>query len=845
MRGLLAVLLVVAACNHSPSVFSPNCSAALPSAEAQKPSGRDGNTAILPGGRAITPAGTLLDIGGYPLALRVLPGDRYAVITDGARNDEALRIVDLQAADPLHPIANEADYPIGDGSASSPGLFYGLALTHDGTRLYVSNGGTDPADPSLPTAMHYNTVEVYDLVGAPPTLQKNDALTLKLYDYVATGRDGTERLPSGIALSADETLLYVACQNDNTLAIMSLGAADYGAEIGRAPLPGVGAYDVAVDEPSHTAFVSLWGGDSDVNPLIDGVVPVDVTDPTMPLAAMVPIPTGKAAEAELLLSGKLYVTNTDADTLSVVDAASRAVKTMPATSSMILGASPNAVAVDAAAGRIYLANANENAVVALDLNTLTLLGRIPSAWYPTAVAVLSDGTLLIASARGLGRGPSDGSAEPDYSAGTLQVVPRPSDGDLMAGDVQAATNLQRPSANAVAVTCPANGEQRFALPLTDTMPSPAGPIEHVFLVVRENKTYDALFGDLDGGNGMSSLVEFGEDNTPNAHDLARRFVILDNFYSHAELSIQGHEWTTGCIANDYTEKAWVTSDTYGRPWRTQVPFGPDSSLSRLALPGSDSIWIHLDNLGVAYHNYGEITNTAGAATAADANYPGIYFNTSVPDVHKADYIVSNLNDPKFVLEPFTYISLPNDHTQGTSPGAPTPQSMIADNDEATGRLIDGLSHSKWWKSSIVFVIEDDPGGTLDHVEEHRSICLVASPWVKRAYRSSVNYDVGSVYRTIERLIHVTPLNLYDAYAAPMYDLFADKPDFTPYGYLPRRIPDTLNGQDAPLGEQSASIDWSKPDEADLTRILWKATHGRDSEPPGRFHTTTLHRDFDD
>jgi YVTN family beta-propeller protein len=843
MRSLpFACVLLLAACNQSSS-YQPNCRAGTPSDEAQKPPGSDGMSAILPGGRAITPAGTLLDVGGYPLNLRVLPGGRYVVVTDGARDDEALRIVDLQAADPLHPTVAEADYPIGNGSASSPGLMYGLALTADGSRLYVSNGGTDPADPSAPIDMHYNTVEVYDIAGSPPTLTKNDALTLKLFDYTATDRDGSERMPSGIVLSADEKLLYVACQNDNTLAILSLGTSDYGTEIGRAPLPGVGAYDVAVDETTHTAFVSLWGGDSNTTPIVDGVVPVDVTNPAAPVAAALPISTGKAAEAELLLSGKLYVANADADTLSVVDAASKAVMTMPATSSMILGATPNAIAVDSDAGRIYLANANENAVVALDLSTLAILGRIPTAWYPTSVATLPDGTLLVASARGMGRGPSldDGTPEPNFSAGTLQVIAKPSSADLMNGDMLVAANLDRPNANAVAVDCPSTGEKKFAVPLDATAKS---PIEHVFFVVRENKTYDALFGDLPGGNGMSSIVEFGEENTPDAHDLAKKFVILDNFYSHAELSIQGHEWSTGCIANDYTEKAWMSSDTYGRPWRTQVPFGPDSTLSRLALPGSDSIWIHLDKLGVAYHNYGEITNTAGAATLADPNYPGIYFNTSVPDDHKADYIVSNLMDPTFKLEPFTYISLPNDHTQGTSPGAPTPQSMIAENDEATGKLIDGLSHSKWWKSSILFVIEDDPGGTLDHVEEHRSICLVASPWVKRGYRTSVNYDVASVYKTMETILHVPPLNEYDAHAAPMNDLFADKPDFSPYTYVPRKIPDTLNGMDAPLGEESSRIDWSKPDTADLTRILWKATHGRDSEPPGRFHYTGLLRDDD-
>jgi YVTN family beta-propeller protein len=815
----LAPLFLIAACNEAPAGFQPNCTATAASAEALKLPSSDGKSSILPGGRALTPVGTLIDVGGYPLAMRVLPGDRDVIVSDGARNDEALRIVDLQSKS----IVSQVDYPIGNADASAPGLLYGMALTKDGKRLYVSNGGTDPAPASAPTAMHYNTVEVYDLVGDPPQLMKKDAL--RLYAYTGMNRDGSMRMPSGIALSGDEKKLYVACQNDNTLGILDVAS---GMEIGRAYLPGVGAYDVAVDEASHTAFVSLWGGDSDSTPIIDGVVPVDISNPAAPVAGD-PISTGKAAEAELLLAGKLYVTNTDADTLSVVDAATRAVMTMPTTSSMILGASPNAIAIDG--NRIYLANANENAVVALDLTTLMIQGRLATAWYPTAVATLSDGTLIVASARGMGRGPSDGSPEPPFSAGVLQVISKPADGDLQAGEMTVAQNLERPNANAVQVNCPATGEKRFALPTDDTMES---PIEHVILVVRENKTYDGLFGDIDGGNGMANLAEFGEENTPNAHALAKQFVLLDNFYSHAELSIQGHEWTTGCIANDYTEKAWMSSDTYGRPWRTQVAFGPDSKVSRLALPGSDSIWIHLDKLGIAYHNYGEISNTSGVKIPADTNSPGVFFNSGVADVHKIQYVIDNLNDPTFQLEPFTYIGLPNDHTNGTSPGAQTPQSMIADNDEATGRLVDGLSRSKWWKSTILFVIEDDPGGTLDHVEEHRSICLVASPWIKRAYKSSVNYDVGSIYRTMERLLHIPPLNLYDAHAAPMYDLFADKPDFSTFTYVPRKIPEATNDADAPLAEESSRIDWSKPDQADLTRILWKATHGRDAEPPGKF-----------
>ena len=319
------------------------------------------------------------------------------------------------------------------------------------------------------------------------------------------------------------------------------------------------------------------------------------------------------------------------------------------------------------------------------------------------MAVTSDGSVVIASARGLGRGPRDGTPEPDYADGTVQVVSRPSDDELRAGSDTVAANLDRPHSLEAPLSCAGGAQgsaQKFAVPATSGAPA---AITHVFLVVRENKTYDGVLGDLPGGNGSAAMVSFGADVTPNAHALATSFVTLDNFYSHAELSVQGHEWTTGCIANDYTEKSWSHSDDYGRAYLLPAPWGPAGSLSRLATPGSGSIWHHLDVAGVAYHNYGEITNTGDAMTLADPGFPGVFFNTSIDDNEKVDYVLANLNDPHLPVEPFTYFLLPNDHTNGTSPGAQTPQSMVANNDEATGRFIDGLSRtpcgSRRWCSS--------------------------------------------------------------------------------------------------------------------------------------------------
>jgi hypothetical protein len=236
-------------------------------------------------------------------------------------------------------------------------------------------------------------------------------------------------------------------------------------------------------------------------------------------------------------------------------------------------------------------------------------------------------------------------------------------------------------------------------------------------------------------------------------------------------------------------------------------------------------------------------NSSHALHIYDVDFPGVFFNTKVLDVTKVAYVIGNLQDPKFALEPFSYILLPNDHTVGTTPGEPTPRSMVADNDEATGRFVDALSHSKYWEKSAVFVIEDDPQDGGDHVEVHRSPCLVISPWVKTSYTSSVHYDVPAMWKTITLLLGLGPINQRDANAAAFYDVFTDKPDLTPFTYVPRKIAEEFNSADAPLAEESAKIDWSVPDSAPLGRILWKSIHGRDAEPP--WGSKPLIRDDDD
>jgi DNA-binding beta-propeller fold protein YncE len=841
-RPLLMVALVASACSNGPS-FKSNCTPGAASADATLPAARNSDgSVILPDGRKITPAGTVLTVGGFPLALRVLPqgGERYVVVSDGAYGDEHLRIIDSQAAAGADPVVSNVDYVRTSDDAHAPALFYGLALTSDGKRLYVSDGAFDPLSGTEPDmSKHYNVVEVYDIAGMPPQLNRTGEIRLMFAG--ATAKQA--RMPSGMTLSSDGKTLYVATQFDGTLAVVDVGPGPTQfTEIGTSMHLGTGPYDVALDETSKTAFVSLWGGKFiGVGNYSDGVVPVDVTNPMSPTPGNV-IATGKSPEQAILVGGKVYVATADGDSVAAIDAATRTPTSTKTAfdATGLVGSAPNGLAADGAHDRLYVANAGENAVQVFQLSTMSALGRVPAAWYPTAVAVRSDGTLLVASAKGLGAGPSDHApGRNDYMQGTLQVVPMPSAQDLVMGDAVVHANLTRPHSYEVQLTCTGT-PQKFPLP---TAKGGATPIQHVFLVVRENKTYDAVLGDQPGTNGRADLAIFGGNITPNLHALAKRFANLDNFYSLAEQSLQGHEWTTANMANDYTEKGWLT--TWGRATRPLGAFSASDELEHLAMPATRTAWMQLDNANIAYHNYGEIVNTAGAIHIYDGSYPGIFFNTGILDVDKIQYVVSNVQDKTFVLEPFSYISLPNDHTVGTSPGKPTPESMVADNDEATGRLIDALSHSNYWQSSIVFVMEDDPSDGGDHVEIHRSPGVVISPWVKRGVVSSVHYDVPAMWHTITLLLGVDPINQRDGNAAAMYDVFAPKADTEPYTFIPRKVPPAVNAADAPMAEESRRIDFTRPDTAPLGRILWKAMKGRNAEPPWGAKPLTREPDGDD
>jgi hypothetical protein len=382
-------------------------------------------------------------------------------------------------------------------------------------------------------------------------------------------------------------------------------------------------------------------------------------------------------------------------------------------------------------------------------------------------------------------------------------------------------------------------------------------LRHVVYVIKENRSYDQILGDMKEGNGDKTLCLFGEETTPNQHKLAREFTLFDNFYCSSALSATGHEWTDAAYVTDYLEKA------FGGFTRSYPVDGDDA----LAFASTGFLWDNALAQKKTFRNFGEFTRTRytpGTATWADLyadhvnhtrkvkvdvtpnvasmaphthpHYPG--FPLVTPDAYRADLFLEELRqfERKGEFPNLVFVFLPADHSVGTTPGFPTPRSMIADNDRALGRVVEGLSKSRFWPHLCVFVIEDDPQFGFDHVDGHRSVLQVISPYTRRRHVDHTNYNHTGVVKTIELILGLPPMNQMDLSATPLRDCFADRPDPRPFAAVPSRV--ALDELNPPLGElHGKALEWAKKslemafdreDEADedtLNRILWHSVKG--------------------
>ncbi|UJR81946.1 bifunctional YncE family protein/alkaline phosphatase family protein [Sandaracinus amylolyticus] len=759
---------------------------------------------IIPGGERLVRVGRNLPPGGFPMRVIAVPGTRYVVVSDGGLREETLSVVDLDTL----TVVGEDEFAYTESEA----LFLGLAISDDGRRLWASGGGTD-------------RILAYDLDPATGAITASAARTITV-----SATEGRAYV-SGLALRDDGTLV-AALMFEHALALFDSST---GAEIARVPLEAASSpYDVVLSPDGATAFVSLWADSA--------VAVVDLaTRAVTSTIAVGKNPMGLALSPD---GATLAVACSDSDHVALIDVATRAVgeRFYVVGEDAPRGAAPGALRFGED-GRLYVADALENAIDVLERSgsAWTRVGRVPTMWHPSDVLPLGDvaggtGSLVFLNARHVGTGANTTPDSTDITqlmAGSMSVVDPGTfdDAQLATWASEIAENNARMS-DLVTVECEGGAANDFPIPRPGEGAS--SRIRHVVLVIRENKTYDAYLGNLTDesgvphGNGDPALTLIPgaeiDQVIPNTRALALGFALGDNYYSHAEQSVQGHVWTSMGRTTEFVERSWLT--TWGRGYYA-VP--PQGTASPLGYPEEGSGFDRLAQAGVTISNFGEIIGSRMARL--DPRYPGLTYSY-LPDVDKAEFLGGRVES--CMLQSFTYVVLPNDHTRGRDPGAPTPRSMIADNDEAVGIIVDRLSHSTYWPETAIIVIEDDPQDGGDHVDNHRSPLLVISPWARRGHVSSTHVSEASIWRTISLIfgIEEDTQSLGWQRAAPLYDFFTSTPDYTPYDHIERRWPEETNPRDGSADALlSANYDWSRPDEQPgLSRLLWRHFHGG-AEPP--------------
>jgi DNA-binding beta-propeller fold protein YncE len=872
--GFLAVVL---------ALCLASCSKEEPAQPDLSAVGRDaaGRT-VVPVNQVVTPAGIQADLPGMrPLALALSPDERLLAVSGKTSElvilnpdtGEVLQRVPLPPepapAVPPEPSTANILEPDTKGQLS----YTGLIFSPDGRLIYMSNVN--------------GSVKVF-AVGSGGAVRPLRSLALP----EAGAPRKKEEIPSGLALSADGSRLYVCGSLSNRL--YELEAAT--GRVLRVFDVGVAPFDVVL--ASGKAYVSNWGGrrpaEGDVTGPAGRGTLVRVDPETRAAAegsvSVIDLASGNVTKeiaahrhsSALALSpdGRwLACANAADDNISIIDTRTDEVRStawVKRSPADLFGASPNALVFSADGRKLFSANGTQNAVAVLDFNRRKgragLRGLIPAGWFPGALQLRrGNGALLVANIKGhavekqvyLETG-APGFNTHHYN-GSVSIIPLPGkrrELREMTRTVYAGLHRERL-------------RQALLKPRPDREPKPVperpgepSVFKHVVYVIKENRTYDQILGDLGFGNSDPSLCIFGEEVTPNQHKMVREFVLLDNTYCSGILSADGHQWSTTAFGTDYIERSFA-----GWPRSYPDGMGPDE-VDALAYAPTGFIWDNALRHGVSIYNFGEFM--MNECRWADPNRPGspawkdyweeylhgrgevvigstpgietiepfsptdtVGWIMEVPDVWRARYIVNKVREwersgemPRLVI-----ICLPNDHTSGTREGSPTPRATVADNDLAFGRIVEALSHSRFWKETVIFGIEDDPQNGFDHVSGYRTTAYCVSPYTKRGTVVSTQYNTTSILRTIEQILGLPPMNQFDATAVPMFDVFTDTPDFSPFEAVANRVPlDEMNPAPRQIADAllrrnarvSARLNFARIDacpEDTLNRILWHATRG--------------------
>jgi YVTN family beta-propeller protein len=828
-RGALAAL-----------VLGIGCGTAGADEEPRRPISWPGMTrtgaVLLPNGWSLRPAGKQTVLGDFPVLMAEHPSAPILAVLHAGYGTHEVITLDTQASPP-RIIARVV----------VPETYTGLAWSPDGSRLFVGGGFDqviyrfDHADGLLS-----HRVSIADQggdAGGDPRARSGQAEPLPRHER---GSKRAQGCVAGLALSRDGRTLWAADAFGHTLARFD-DAGKLGAEI--ALEEDSYPYGLALDEAKGRLYASLWNRAA---------------------VAVVDTSTGKVVGRwptqehpnEMLLArgGKiLYVANANRNTVSVIDTESgRPVETIgtaidPRAPS---GSTPNSLSLSPDETMLFVANANTNDIAVVNVaepGASSPLGFIPVGWYPTSVRVSRDGkTLYVANGKGTSSKSNRGGPNPlvrgdnttrEYIAGlfrgTLSTLAMPGPRQ-MAGyskTVYECSPLQKGDPTAVTGAAPEAGN-----PIPRQVGDPS-PITHCVYIIKENRTYDQVFGDLPEGNGEPQICLFPGRVTPNHHALAREFVLLDNFYVESEVSADGHEWSMGAYATDFVERTWPL----GYRGDKRVTYVSEGNFA-IARPAGGYLWDRAAAKGVSYRSYGEFVQNGKTrddpATAKVEALRGHFdpkfrsFDMDYLDQKRADRFLEELAEfeAKGEMPRLIILRLPNDHTAGTTPGKPSPTAHVADNDLALGRVVEGLSRSTFWPHLAIFVVEDDAQNGPDHVDAHRTVALSISPYTRRKTVDSTLYSTSSMLRTIELCLGLEPMSQFDAAARPMFAAFTPRPDLSPYAHrpVPAELMQERNQLTAWGAAASQRLDLEIEDRADdmvFNEIIWKSVKGPDSPMP--------------